>query len=83
MLLFLSFIALALPSMIAHNTASEACTQLRGTLSESSGIFEPGSLEYDAGVKHWAASSSQAAACVVEPGSAEDVAEIVSSIFLH
>jgi hypothetical protein len=81
-LLLPSFIALALPYVVAQHNAQGACVELKSALSEASGVFQPGSLDYNAGIKHWATSSAQVAACVVEPGSAEDVAEIVSFLVL-
>jgi hypothetical protein len=59
------------------------CQTIQKTLSSQSGIFYPGtnSSNYDVGLSHWANSSSQAAACVVEPASAGEVAKIVSVFF--
>jgi hypothetical protein len=57
-----------------------ACRTIQTTLSSTSGIYYPNtnSTSYDLGVRHWANSSSQVAACVVEPGTPSEVAKIVS-----
>lgn len=41
-----------------------------------------GSDLYEKGIYHWASSSTQESACVVEPGTAADVASIVSDHFM-
>ena len=45
-------------------------------------IFLIGDPQYAKGVQHWANYTSQAAKCVVEPGTAVDVGIIVKKLFL-
>lgn len=61
-LLLPSFVALALPYVVSQYNAQGACAELESLVSKASGVFQPGSFDYDTGVKHWATSSAQAAA---------------------
>lgn len=56
---------------------SEVCLQIKDEISLASDVYFPGHRLYAKGVGHWAASSSQVADCVVEPGTAEDVGVIL------
>ncbi|KXN82296.1 Bifunctional solanapyrone synthase [Leucoagaricus sp. SymC.cos] len=53
------------------------CETIEKGLSPASKVFYPGlnPVQYNKGIAHWAASSSQRAKCVVEPGSTVDVSE--------
>ena len=54
---------------------------LRSSLTDA--VPRTGSSTYLKDISHWASSSSEAAACSVEPGTAEDVGEIVRSLILQ
>ncbi|KAF9449800.1 FAD-binding domain-containing protein [Macrolepiota fuliginosa MF-IS2] len=53
------------------------CQAISDTISPSSAVYYPGThvLPYAKGISHWASSSTQLAACVVEPGTSADVAK--------
>jgi hypothetical protein len=55
-----------------------SCTQIQKAVSSGTDVYYPGSLHYLADIHHWASSSSDISACSVEPGTADDVAKIVS-----
>jgi hypothetical protein len=67
-------------SVNVNTNASSTCQIIHKALSSVSGIYYPNtnSSNYAIGVEHWANSSSQVAACVVEPGTPSEVAKIVS-----
>ncbi|KAK7448815.1 hypothetical protein VKT23_013545 [Stygiomarasmius scandens] len=77
--LFLSS-ALARPSTRATPSYVDVCHQIEGAISTASGVFYPGSSLYNKGVDHYMTSSEQDSACVVEPGTAEDVGAILKII---
>ncbi|KAJ7250738.1 FAD-binding domain-containing protein [Mycena rebaudengoi] len=53
----------------------DVCLQIQGNISSSSAVYYPADLtgHYQNGISHWASSSTQVAACTVEPGTAADV----------
>jgi FAD/FMN-containing dehydrogenase len=53
------------------------CGTIASSISISSQVFYPNSTQYIADNEHAVLSSSQASACSVEPGSVEDVSEIL------
>ncbi|KAI9449854.1 FAD-binding domain-containing protein [Lactarius psammicola] len=53
------------------------CRRIAVAISNSSQVFYPNSTQYIADNEHALISSTQASACSVEPGSAEDVSEIL------
>ncbi|KAF8486369.1 FAD dependent oxidoreductase [Russula ochroleuca] len=62
-----------------HNSSDLLCTchQIAVALSGASQVFFPPASEYLLDIEHAAPSSTEASACSVEPGSAEDVSEIL------
>jgi len=58
----------------------DACTQIETAISSVSAVYYSPSAEYNANMMYWASSSSQLAACSVEPGSAQDVGVILGII---
>ncbi|KAG5351541.1 hypothetical protein C0989_006049 [Termitomyces sp. Mn162] len=56
------------------------CAQIEDETSSATSVFYPGDIlgRYAADISHWASSSTQFAECSVRPGTAEDVAKIVS-----
>ncbi|KAI0773005.1 FAD-binding domain-containing protein [Trametes elegans] len=55
-----------------------ACNEISKAISSASALHWPGlDLLYSKDIGHWATSSSQDAACSVEPGTAEDVGTIL------
>ncbi|KAJ7627287.1 FAD dependent oxidoreductase [Roridomyces roridus] len=66
-----------LPSSAAGTV--DVCLQIQDAISSASAVYFPGDLlgNYAADLSHWASSSSQLAACSVEPGTADDVAAII------
>ncbi|KAJ7452892.1 FAD dependent oxidoreductase [Mycena latifolia] len=69
-------VALALASSAL---ALDVCTQIQQAVSSASDVYFPLDLlgHYAADIGHWASSSTQAAACSVEPGTAADVSVIL------
>ncbi|KAJ7091867.1 FAD dependent oxidoreductase [Mycena belliarum] len=61
---------------------SNVCADIEKLISPASAVYYPNdtSAHYAADVAHWAASSSQVAACSVEPGTAVDVSKILKLI---
>jgi hypothetical protein len=59
-------------------TKTDACNAIGQVISDKSKLYWPGSLGYAKDTYHWATTSSDIAACSVEPGTPEDVAKIVS-----
>ncbi|KAK7033989.1 hypothetical protein VNI00_012418 [Paramarasmius palmivorus] len=73
----------ALPADIDIRATSEdkdACGQIQKAISSASELFYPGSEGYDRDIAHWAPSSSQQAACSVEPGNTDDLSKIIQII---
>ncbi|CAL1714340.1 unnamed protein product [Somion occarium] len=71
---------------VAHNGArhqtrsfntTSTCEQIAKAVSSASDVWWPLSFHYAKDVSHWASSSSDLAACAVEPGSAQDVGIIL------
>ncbi|KAJ7020919.1 FAD dependent oxidoreductase [Mycena alexandri] len=71
--------ALAVASVFSSTLALEVCTQIQKAMTSASTVSFPGARvgNYTADVFHWVASSSQSAACSVEPGTAADVSTII------
>ncbi|KAI6031512.1 hypothetical protein BKA83DRAFT_4201415 [Pisolithus microcarpus] len=70
-----------LSAALANPTsAADACQQIAASVSNSSGVYYPGTLPYPRGVTHWASSSSQNATCSFEPGTAEDLGKAINVI---
>ncbi|KAF8295789.1 FAD-binding domain-containing protein [Clavulina sp. PMI_390] len=53
------------------------CNQIKASISSASAVYAPGTVQYLSDMAHFAASSTQYAACSVEPGSSADVAVIM------
>ncbi|KAJ7494855.1 FAD dependent oxidoreductase [Mycena galericulata] len=68
-----------LPSVWAQTTPLEVCAQIAANVSSASAVYYPTDLvgNYEADISHWASSSTQTAACSVEPGTAADVSIII------
>jgi len=56
------------------------CVHIAASVSQASDVYYPGDVLYDKGIYHWASSSTQLANCVVEPGTAADVAVIIGIV---
>ncbi|KAH9030957.1 FAD-binding domain-containing protein [Lactarius hengduanensis] len=56
------------------------CHRIAATISNASEVFFPPSPQYAVDISHTYASSSEASACSVEPGSADDVSKILRII---
>ncbi|KAJ7615823.1 FAD-binding domain-containing protein [Roridomyces roridus] len=69
-----------LPSNAAGTV--DVCLQIQEAISSASAVYFPGDLlgNYAVDLSHWASSSSQLAACSVEPGTADDVAAIIKTL---
>ncbi|KZV75358.1 FAD-binding domain-containing protein [Peniophora sp. CONT] len=65
---------------VASRSPADVCAQIAGAISSASGVYYPLSIEYTNDNKHWMGSSSQTAACSVEPGTAEDVGKILQIV---
>ncbi|KAK2462601.1 hypothetical protein APHAL10511_005334 [Amanita phalloides] len=75
-------IVLGLASVIYKNlfhtaSFSRSCRTISSTISSQSDVYYPGASVYHTDIYHWASSSTQEPACTVEPGTAEDVGEIL------
>ncbi|KAH9479669.1 putative FAD-linked oxidoreductase [Psilocybe cubensis] len=62
--------------LLEHRTLlpDPVCLQIAGAISPASDVYYVGHPLYAKGIYHWASSSTQVAKCVVEPGTAADVA---------
>ncbi|KAI9438126.1 FAD-binding domain-containing protein [Lactarius indigo] len=58
----------------------DTCKMIEQTISSASQVFYLGSPEFEAGISHWANSSSQVSACSVEPGTPQDVGLILREL---
>ncbi|KAJ7779754.1 FAD dependent oxidoreductase [Mycena metata] len=67
----------ALASVFPLALALKVCTQIQHAVSFASAVYYPDSANYTADIAHWTASSTQSAACSVEPGTAADVSIII------
>ncbi|KAJ8514775.1 hypothetical protein ONZ45_g7719 [Pleurotus djamor] len=75
----LSILAVASTAMAL--TPKEVCNNIKAAVSSSSDVYFPINLvKYNEGISHWAVSSTQRSACVVEPGTAEDVSVIIKQV---
>ncbi|KAI0260021.1 FAD-binding domain-containing protein [Gloeopeniophorella convolvens] len=71
------------PGLLGQETSlgvQAACHTIAASISDASQVFFPSSPQYASDVAHAFASSSEASACSVEPGSAEDVSAILRII---
>ncbi|CAE6425123.1 unnamed protein product [Rhizoctonia solani] len=59
---------------------TETCKTIAGSVSKDAGVYYWGHHLYWKGNKHWASSSNQDSACVVEPANAEDVSAILKIV---
>ncbi|KAF9449794.1 FAD-binding domain-containing protein [Macrolepiota fuliginosa MF-IS2] len=66
----------------ARQLSNPTCREISDTISSSSAVYYPvlNPQKYTKGISHWARSSTQRAACVVEPGTAADVAKILQTL---
>ncbi|KAJ7727580.1 FAD dependent oxidoreductase [Mycena metata] len=74
------YAALAVASVFSSALGLEVCTQIQNAVSSASTVSFPGAGNYTADIAHWVASSTQDAACSVEPGTAADVSTIIQLI---
>ncbi|KAF5346348.1 hypothetical protein D9758_011479 [Tetrapyrgos nigripes] len=58
----------------------DVCQQIESTVSNASDVYFPGQVHYAQGIKHYMVTNTQLSACVVEPGTAEDVGKILTII---
>ncbi|EAU84447.2 hypothetical protein CC1G_01443 [Coprinopsis cinerea okayama7 len=56
------------------------CREIARAISSSSDVYYPGHYLYVKGISHWASSSNQQSACVVEVGTPEDIAVILQIV---
>ncbi|KAK7045244.1 FAD-binding PCMH-type domain-containing protein [Favolaschia claudopus] len=70
---------LTLATLVSSALALDACFQIQKAVSSASAVSFPLELfgHYAQDISHWASSSTQDAACSVQPGTAEDVSTIV------
>ncbi|CAE6480866.1 unnamed protein product [Rhizoctonia solani] len=59
---------------------TETCKTIAKSISSEGGVYYWGHPRYIKGNKHWASSSSQDSACVVEPASPQDVSTILQIV---
>ncbi|QRV98414.1 FAD-binding domain protein [Ceratobasidium sp. AG-Ba] len=65
---------------LAPSTYTDTCNTIANSLSTSAGVYYIGHPLYAKGNAHWASSSSQNSACVVEPANSNDVSIIMKII---
>ncbi|KAF9038019.1 FAD-binding domain-containing protein [Panaeolus papilionaceus] len=70
----LQILATAVPRTLLSTT----CIRIASEISSASDVYYPGHVKYARGINHWAASSTQLSDCVVEAGTAADVAVILN-----
>jgi FAD/FMN-containing dehydrogenase len=69
-----------LPEAVENHNSSDllcTCNKIAAAISGASQVFFPPAPEYSFDIEHAYSSSNEASACSVEPGSAEDVSEIL------
>ncbi|KAF9474837.1 FAD-binding domain-containing protein [Pholiota conissans] len=62
---------------LAQDPITSLCVEIAHSISSAGQVFFPGDPSYDAGIFHFAVSSTQQSKCVVEPGTPEDVGKIL------
>ncbi|KAJ7654333.1 FAD-binding domain-containing protein [Mycena rosella] len=69
----------SLLALASGGLALDICAEIAQAVSSSSDVYYPTDLlgRYSADIAHWASSSTQLAACTVEPGTAADVSVII------
>ncbi|THU83468.1 FAD-binding domain-containing protein [Dendrothele bispora CBS 962.96] len=67
-------------SVRATPSFEDVCHQIQGAISNASAVYWLGSTLYNKGVEHYMTSSEQDSACVVEPGTAEDVGAVLKIV---
>jgi len=65
---------------ITGNKYRPACDAVKAAISDASDVYYPGDPSYVKGSHHYFASSNENPACVVEPGTPEDVGKILNVI---
>ncbi|KJA16702.1 hypothetical protein HYPSUDRAFT_47071 [Hypholoma sublateritium FD-334 SS-4] len=74
----------SLASIASGTTVSQSplttCKQIESAISSASAVFYPGSSEYATDIFHAYSSSSQNATCSVQPGTAQDAANILKIV---
>ncbi|KAG8738990.1 hypothetical protein FRC11_000996, partial [Ceratobasidium sp. 423] len=78
-LAFLSSV-LGISTVLGISNYTETCRTIAKSISEDGGVYYWGHPLYIKGNKHWASSSSQDSACVVEPANAQDVSTILQIV---
>ncbi|KAF5326342.1 hypothetical protein D9611_000612 [Ephemerocybe angulata] len=61
-------------------TYVQVCAQIKASMSSASAVYYPGDPVFKWLSSHWAATSTQTSACVVEPRSAVDVGKILQLV---
>ncbi|KAF8599903.1 FAD-binding domain-containing protein [Ceratobasidium sp. AG-I] len=62
---------------LVNSSHLSTCQTIESSVSSASGVYYFGHLLYVKGNKHWASSSTQTSACVVEPANVNDVSNIM------
>lgn len=62
---------------LQERSMNSTCNAIAEAISPASHVWYPLSFHYAKDIEHWAASSTDLAACSVEPGTAEDVGTIL------
>ncbi|EUC62597.1 FAD-dependent oxidoreductase, putative [Rhizoctonia solani AG-3 Rhs1AP] len=79
-----SVIALGAPTdsepRIADTDYTSVCKSIEASVSNATGVYYSLHPLYNKGNRHWALSSSQDSACVVEPGNPDDVSKILQIV---
>lgn len=75
--LFLLVLSGSLVTVSAATSYINTCQRIAGAISLASDVYYPDSQEYSRDIEHFMSSSTQDAACSVEPGTAADVGTIV------
>ncbi|KAH9990398.1 FAD-binding domain-containing protein [Russula vinacea] len=76
----LALLSYGQPETLENHISSDllcTCNQIAAAISSASQVFFPTASEYLFDIEHASPSSTETSACSVEPGSAEDVSEIL------
>ncbi|KAF8486365.1 FAD dependent oxidoreductase [Russula ochroleuca] len=76
----LALLSYGQPETLENHNSSDllsTCDKIAAAISGASQVFFPPASEYLFDIEHFSPSSTEASACSVEPGSAEDVSEIL------
>ncbi|KAM6499467.1 hypothetical protein JOM56_004975, partial [Amanita muscaria] len=70
-----------IPQLDGYNSSfAHACNLISSSIPQESRVYYPGTAVYERDIYHWASSSTQHSTCTVEPGSVQDIANILQIV---